>query len=69
MIVAEEIQMCEGELMKLNPYHNDKESMRYIILLIIKLMYVCTGLLDDQAAQLIPLKQKQGRNITLTYNQ
>uniref|UniRef100_A0A1X7SW52 Uncharacterized protein n=1 Tax=Amphimedon queenslandica TaxID=400682 RepID=A0A1X7SW52_AMPQE len=26
-IVAEEIEMCEGELMKLNPYHNDKKSM------------------------------------------
>ena len=27
-IVTEEIEMCEGELMKLNPYHNDKESMQ-----------------------------------------
>ena len=33
MIVAEEIEMCEGELMKLNPYHNDKESMRWSICL------------------------------------
>uniref|UniRef100_A0A1X7U2J8 Tyrosine-protein kinase n=1 Tax=Amphimedon queenslandica TaxID=400682 RepID=A0A1X7U2J8_AMPQE len=41
-IVAEEIEMCEGELIKMNLYHNDKES-----------------LLDSQAAQLIPLKQKQ----------
>ncbi|XP_019859739.1 PREDICTED: uncharacterized protein LOC109587969 [Amphimedon queenslandica] len=41
-IVAGEIEMCKGELMKLNPYHNDKESH-----------------LDDQAMQLIPLKQKQ----------
>ena len=29
-------------------------------------MYLYSGLLDDQAAQLIPLKQKQGKNITLT---
>ena len=29
-------------------------------------MYLYSGLLDDQATQLIPLKQKQGKNITLT---
>uniref|UniRef100_A0A1X7THF3 Death domain-containing protein n=1 Tax=Amphimedon queenslandica TaxID=400682 RepID=A0A1X7THF3_AMPQE len=27
MIVAEEIEICEGELMKLNTYYNDKESL------------------------------------------
>ena len=26
-IVTEEIEMCEGELIKLNSYHNDKESI------------------------------------------
>ena len=31
-------------------------------------MNACTGLFAGQAAQLIPLKLKQGRNITLTYN-
>ncbi|XP_019852391.1 PREDICTED: uncharacterized protein LOC100637712 [Amphimedon queenslandica] len=41
-IAAEEIEMFQGELMKLNPYQNDKESF-----------------LDDQAAQLTTLKQKQ----------
>ncbi|XP_019858668.1 PREDICTED: uncharacterized protein LOC100636127 [Amphimedon queenslandica] len=50
-IVAEEIEMHEGELIKINPCLNDKES-----------------LLDDQVAQLIPLKQKQGKDITLHYN-
>ncbi|XP_019856456.1 PREDICTED: uncharacterized protein LOC100638399 [Amphimedon queenslandica] len=27
MVVAEEIEMCEGESVKMNPYHNDKESL------------------------------------------
>ena len=31
-------------------------------------MNVCTGLLNDQAVQLIPFKQQNGRDITLTYN-
>ena len=29
---------------------------------------MCVGFLNNQAAQLIPLKQKQGRDIAVTYN-